>query len=119
MKDLALHAAASLMTLLSPIQAESKTRTSNGGYMQSAVPINASRDEKIQFRELNFVEPPAAKNTREATARNVGTNNNHNLVSSTLTARRSCSKARFRSGRFNRKVVRTKNTSVRGYIKKP
>jgi hypothetical protein len=37
------------MTLLSLIQAESKTRTSSGGYSQKS-PMNAYRDEEIQFR---------------------------------------------------------------------
>ncbi len=54
-----------------------------------------NRDVKIQFRKLNFVGPPVAKNTRKATARSVGANSSHSLATSTLTASRSFSMARL------------------------
>jgi hypothetical protein len=49
-KDLALHASASLMTLLSSIQTTSKTKTSKGGYWQNRITMGANRDEKAQFK---------------------------------------------------------------------
>jgi hypothetical protein len=53
-KDLAVHASASLITLLSSIQATSKTKTSRGGYWQNRNTMYAYRDEKnpIQVTEL-------------------------------------------------------------------
>src|ERR1700689_4555265 len=106
-KGLALHASASLSTLLSQIQAESKSRTRRGGYWKTTNAMYPYDDEKIQFTKLNFMGPPAAKNTRKATAKKVGTNNSHSLTRSTLTARKSRSKTWFRSGSINRTLVRT------------
>src|SRR6266404_3340255 len=106
-KDLALQASASLITLLSSIHAAVRRRTNSGGYCKMRIAMGAYRDEKSQFKKLKCMGPPAAKNTREATARTVGTNNNHNLTSSTLTARRSCSINLFRSGSISGMAVRT------------
>jgi len=87
-RDLALQASACLITLLSSIHAPVRRRTSSGGYCKMKIAIGAYDDDKSQFRKLNCIGPPAAKNTREATAKTVGTNNSHNLTSSTFTARK-------------------------------
>jgi hypothetical protein len=51
--DVELHASASLMTLRSSIQADSKMRTRSGGYRRNeanATARNEYRDEKTKFK---------------------------------------------------------------------
>jgi hypothetical protein len=49
-KDVALQHSASLITLLSSIQATSNRKTRRGGYTQNQSTMNEYRDEKTELR---------------------------------------------------------------------